>query len=242
MPDYFFNTRVFKKEDIDGVVDKIPTNKQVQNVLRRKLFEFITWKEHTHKELNNRRTFNLHYLRQHWATIKMYMAWLKPYLRNVKRLSMNEEQIMSPEIISAFETSSIEIEIMAYDPTKNPSPCIIVNFQYFVKPSLSYQQQESYQRGAIHVGKVDISMRSYGWSEEERKAYKEYREKESLELLGVLDASLKAWIRCIVWRFRKISCRSRRRRIQEKRRRKRCKKERYKKSYAKMVRGKSCRK
>lgn len=194
LPDYFFNSRVFKKEDIDGVVDKIPTNKQVQNVLRRKLFEFITWKEHTHKELNNRRTFNLHYLRQHWATIKMYMAWLKPYLRNVKRLSMNEEQIMSPEIISAFETSSIEIEIMAYDPTKNPSPCIIVNFQYFVKPSLSYQQQESYQRGAIHVGKVDISMRSYGWSEEERKAYKEYREKESLELLGVLDASLKASI------------------------------------------------
>ncbi len=197
LPDYFFNTRIFKKEDIDNIVDKLPTNTQIKNILRRKLFEFINWKEHTHKELKNRRTFNLHYLRQHWAVIKMYMSWLKPYLRNLKRMSMSEAQILSPDIVSAFETAALELEILAYDHTahKNehsPSPCILVTFQYYVKPSLSYQQPESYQRGAIHVGRVDIHMRSYGWTEKEIKAYKEYKDKESLELLGVLDASLKA--------------------------------------------------
>jgi VIT1/CCC1 family predicted Fe2+/Mn2+ transporter len=35
-------------------------------------------------------------------------------------------------------------------------------------------------------------MRSYAWSDGEIEAYKKYREKEELELLGVIDASLKA--------------------------------------------------
>jgi hypothetical protein len=195
LPDYYFNTRVYKKEDIDAIVDSIPTNNNLKNVLRRKLLEFIIWKEETEKELTHRRKFSLHYLRQHWAVIKMYMGWLKPYLRNVKRLSMNENQILGPEIISAFETAALEIEILAFDPAlaaKGDSPCILVNFKYFVKPSLSYQQPESYQRGPVHVGKVDITMRSYGWSKEEIDAYKKYREKQEMELLSVIDASLKA--------------------------------------------------
>jgi len=195
LPDFFFNTRVFDRNDIDRTVDALPTNSNLKNVLRRKLFEFVTWEIETKKELEHRRTFNLHYLRQHWAIIKMYMGWLKPYLRNVKRLSMNEKQILGPEIISAFETATLEIEILAYDPSKSKkdkSPCILVNLKYFVKPSLSYQQPESYQRGPIHVGKVDIAMRSYAWSDGEIEAYKKYREKEELELLGVIDASLKA--------------------------------------------------
>ncbi|MGV8150096.1 MAG: hypothetical protein ACP5NV_00005, partial [Candidatus Woesearchaeota archaeon] len=130
LPDWFFNTKVFKKEEIDGIVDKIPTNSNLKNVLRRKLFEFVVWKEKTHKELVNRRKFNLHYLRQHWGVIKMYMGWIKPYLRNVKRLTMNEKQIMSPEIVSAFETAALEIELLAYDGTKTaknkPAPCILI--------------------------------------------------------------------------------------------------------------------
>ncbi|MGV8171553.1 MAG: hypothetical protein ACP5OA_02560 [Candidatus Woesearchaeota archaeon] len=195
LPDYYFNIRVFNKEDIDSTVDALPTNNNLKNVLRRKLLEFIIWKENVEKETRNRRKFTLHYLRQQWAIIKMYMGWLKPYLRNVKRLSMNEAQVMGPEIISAFETAALEIEILAYDPTKaekDYSPCMLVNFKYYVKPSLSYQQPESYQRGPIHVGKVDITMRSYGWSKGEVDAYKAYREKQDMELLSIIDSSLKA--------------------------------------------------
>jgi len=195
LPDYFFNIRVFNKEDIDKTVDALPTNNNLKNVLRRKLLEFIIWKENVDKEARNRRKFQLHYLRQQWAIIKMYMGWLKPYLRNVKRLSMNEKQVMGPEIISAFETAALEIEILAYDPVKaekSYSPCVLVNFKYFVKPSLSYQQPESYQRGPVHVGKVDITMRSYGWSKGEVIAYKAYREQQDMELLSVIDESLKA--------------------------------------------------
>ena len=37
-------------------------------------------------------------------------------------------------------------------------------------------------------------MRSYGWSEGEVTAYKAYREKQEMELLSILDSSLKAAI------------------------------------------------
>jgi hypothetical protein len=197
LPDYFFNTRVYSKEDVDKIVDSIATNNNLKNVLRRKLLEFIIWKENVEKETRHRRTFTLHYLRQQWAIIKMYMGWLKPYLRNVKRLSMDEKQVLGPEIISAFETAALEIEILAYDSKKagkGYSPCVLINLKYFVKPSLSYQQPESYQRGPIHVGRVDITMRSYGWSIGEINKYKEYKEKEDMELLSIIDASLKAAI------------------------------------------------
>ncbi|HYD03207.1 MAG TPA: hypothetical protein VEC16_02815 [Alphaproteobacteria bacterium] len=195
LPDYFFNTRVFKKEDVDKIVDSLATNNNLKNVLRRKLFEFLVWKEEVEKETRHRRKFTLQYLRQQWATIKMYMGWLKPYLRNVKRLSMNEKSILGPDIISAFETAALEIEILAYHPNRasgGDSPCILVNFKYFVKPSLSYQQPESYQRGPIHVGRVEISFRSYGWSKSEIETYKKYREKQEMDLLAVVDSSLKA--------------------------------------------------
>ena len=195
LPDFYFNTRVYKKEEIDKTVDALNTNNNLKNVLRRKLLEFIIWKEETEKEMRHRRTFTLHYLRQQWAIIKMYMGWLKPYLRNVKRLSMNEKQVLGPEIISAFETAALEIEILAYDKSiEDDSPCILLNYKYFVKPSLSYQQPESYQRGPVHVGKVDITMRSYGWSKREIEVYKKYREKQEMDLLGIIDESLKATI------------------------------------------------
>jgi len=37
-------------------------------------------------------------------------------------------------------------------------------------------------------------MRSYGWSEGEVKAYKKFQEKEEMELLSIIDSSLKAAI------------------------------------------------
>ena len=51
LPDFFFNTRVFSKDEIDPTVDNLSTNMNLKNVLRRKLFEFVVWKEETEKEL-----------------------------------------------------------------------------------------------------------------------------------------------------------------------------------------------
>lgn len=193
LPDLFFNTQVYKLDDVDKKVDSMKFNKNVKHVLRRKLYAFVNWKLRTDKELKNRRIFTLRYLRQHWNVIKMYMNWVKPYLRNIARMQMNEEHIKSPDIISAFETSMMEIELLAYKPTQTSyHPCIVATFKYRTRPELSFQQEQYAHKGPIHVGRVEVTFRSYGWSDEQIEAYKNFKRDEDMLLLGLVDESVKA--------------------------------------------------
>jgi len=121
----------------------------------------------------------------------MYMGWIKPYLKNITRLSTSEKHTLSPDIISAFETSMMEIEILAIkQKVSGHHPCILANFEYTTKPTLSYQQE--YQRGPIHVGCTRITYRAYAWTKEQIEAYKKMRDEEDFELLGLVDRSVKA--------------------------------------------------
>ena len=65
LPDLFFGAKIMKSNEVQKEVEALEFNKKVKEVLMRKLKTFIIWKEHTYKELNNRRNFNIKYLRQH---------------------------------------------------------------------------------------------------------------------------------------------------------------------------------
>ena len=61
------------------------------------------------------------------------------------------------------------------------------------KPSEALQmlfQAEGYQKGPIHVGQVEVFLRSYVWTEKQLKGYQKYREAEDLELLKTIDATI----------------------------------------------------
>ena len=201
LPDLFFSTHPATSKDVDTVVDKLEFNRKVREVLKRKLRAFLEWKEHTYKELKTRRKFTLKFLRQHYDVIKMYMSWVKPYLKYVKMLRSSEKKMESSELIGAFEGSMIEIEILAkkfpFDAktgktiNKEYKSCILINFDYSTRPEMKFVS-EGYQRGPIHIGKVEIKMRSYAWSEKEIENYKAYRAKEDMELLGEIDPSISA--------------------------------------------------
>jgi len=193
LPDIFFRTRI-EDDDITKIgeaVKKWDVNEKVREVLARKLTQFYIWKKQTYNELTQRLRFQLKYLRQHYNSIKLYVSWVKPYLKTVKRLGMKEKHIESPEIISAFETSKIEIEILARkaNPYGKFYPVILAHFDYRTMPSLSYQA-EGYQRGPIHFGEARMTLRSYVWTEEQIENYKKYREMEDMELLKSIDETI----------------------------------------------------
>lgn len=191
LPDLFFGSKSKSIEDIDKEIDSLEFNEQVKSILKRKLYSYLNWVDKTHKEHTARRKFLLQYLRQHWTVIKMYMSWIKPYLRNTVKLSMNSGQLDSPYLINAFETSMTEIEILAYKKAKNNfHPCIIATFEYRTKPAMV--QGPEFQRGPSHVGRVTITLRAYSWSEKQIEAYKRMKNEEDLELLGVADANVKS--------------------------------------------------
>ena len=194
LPDLFFSTHPKKQEDVDEVVerDRAQFNRKVREVLKRKLRSYLAWKEHTFEELKNRRVFTLKYLRHHYEIIRMYMAWVKPYLRNIQRLHMDQSKMLTPDLLAAFETSMIEVEILAHKPVaSNVNEIILINFLFRTRPEMSYQQ-EGYQRGPIHVGRIEMNFRAYAWTDKEIEMYKKYREIEDFKLMELIDASVKA--------------------------------------------------
>tara|TARA_Y100000310_G_C20693601_1_gene823973 strand:+ start:241 stop:1656 length:1416 start_codon:yes stop_codon:yes gene_type:complete len=193
LPDLFFSTHPESQEDVDEVVERErgQFNRKVREVLKRKLRSFLAWKEHTFDELKNRRVFTLKFLRQHFEVIKMYMSWVRPYLRNIQRLQLDQSKTETPDLLVAFESSMMEVELLARKPSGQVNQCLLISYMFRTRPEMNYQQ-EGYQRGPIHLGRVEIDFRVYAWTNEEIENYKKMREQEDFQLLGVIDGAVKA--------------------------------------------------
>jgi len=190
LPDLFFRVRVKVGESVDEAVDKLEFNPKVKEVLKRKLNQYYEWKKRTYRELKTRRLFTLRYVRQHYDTIMLYIDWLKPYLRQIRRLQ-GKEKTYDEDLIGAFEGSLVEIETLATTAGKGTyKPVIIINWDHRTKPAMAFHA-EAYQRGPIHVGRTIITMRAYSWTPEQIERYKEMRRDEDLGVLSSIDASIK---------------------------------------------------
>ena len=197
LPDLFFGAPPMKKEDVDRYVDGVGTNKKVRDVLKRKLRIYYNWKEGTERELNQRREFMIRSLKQIYDNIHLYIQWVKPYLNTARRLAAPEQKLESVDMATAFEGSMIELEFMAKNYVGGKvgkDACygvVLVNFNYRTRPSMAMTSPDYGHRGPIHVGKLEINWRSYGWTEEEVQNYKKMREEEDFELISNIDQTLK---------------------------------------------------
>ncbi len=194
LPDLFFNTHITELDKVGPIVDKLDFNTTLKNVLKRKLYQFINWKLKTDHELESRRVFTLKYLRQHWDVIEMYMSWVKPYLRHIARLTMNDEKLDSIEMVGAFEQAFVETEVLFSKPSiqkPGTQEVVLITVEFRTRPQMSFVQ-EGYQKGPLHVGQANIYWRAYNWQQHHIDQYIRYREAEDLYMLGVVDRSVKA--------------------------------------------------
>ncbi|MBI2499145.1 hypothetical protein HYV88_02790 [Candidatus Woesearchaeota archaeon] len=205
LPDLFFTIHPNKVEDIDREVKKLKDvgfNRKVQEVLSRKLKQFLEWKEKTERELRNRKIFVLKYLRMHFNNIKLYTSWIKPYLRAIKALQSGPSY-KTPDVSSAFETNLIELEIIGYLDKYSITneegfeqeykfekyfPCVLVKFKYVAMPMMAYQKE--YQRGPIHTGRTQISIEPYVLTKDQINEYRIAKERKDLEEVEDLIPSL----------------------------------------------------
>src|SRR5690606_35733188 len=61
-------------------------NKQVMRILIPRVAELFKWIEYSEKELKKRYSIETNYLKSQVATIKIYSAWLRPYLKAAAQL------------------------------------------------------------------------------------------------------------------------------------------------------------
>ncbi len=205
LPDLFFTVHPKSINDVDKEVNKLKShgiNRKVREVLGRKLKQFIIWKEKTENELKTRKNFVLKYLRMHVNNIKLYISWVKPYLKAIKKLQMVATE-NRPDIATAFETSQIELELLAIGSKytrltkdlyevdyefKKYLPCIRVQFNNVVLPQMAFQRE--FQRGPIHAGRTEITITPYVLANEDIEKYKAAKDKEVLEEIEDLVPSL----------------------------------------------------
>ncbi len=194
LPDLFFQT--CPKEGTKGIdkaiksLEKQGMNKKVTKVLANKLRQYYAWKEATYKEMQHSRQFRLKNLRQHYNVIKLYMNWLRPYLKNVKALEMKQD-FSDPDIVSSFETAKMELEILAVKKKgfKKYHPCIKVHFTYVTKPDMHYDYQTG-QKKPSHVGSTKIVIEPYVLTWDQIKAYEGKQTEDDIEMLASIDAAM----------------------------------------------------
>jgi hypothetical protein len=198
LPDLFFDAPPLKTiQELDSHIEsmRVNFNENVLRVLARHLRQFIEWKKRTHIEHRSRKRFMLSYLKQHFEIINMYLTWVKPYLRNVEKLSMKEKSLDMPEIVSAFEGSLLDVELLAQYKRKiingvEGVECILTTFNYRTRPEMKVVQ-EGYQRGPVHIGRFEMNMRAYHWLQTDIDNYKKFKEKEAMLLLGDVSSSVR---------------------------------------------------
>ena len=208
LPDLFFSIhpkqkpQAEQKDEVDRSIQEALSslkeegiNRKIIEVLGRKLVQYLIWKQRTEREIFQRRNFMLKYLRQHYNVIKMYMDWVRPYLVNLKRLQMKQ----NPEdvhLISAFESSKIELELIAkwFQTNKETKEklkyhsYLKLEFTYITIPQMAYQQE--YQRGAIHTGRSVIRIESYVLTDKNIKDYEDLVEEEDFQLIEGLNEAM----------------------------------------------------
>jgi len=200
LPDLFFNTFPKKRSDIKKIVDSLAEhgiNKKIREILQRKLAEFMTWTENTEKELKTGRKFKLMYLRQHFHVIRMYLDWVRPYIKNVSKLNILAEggkadTRTKTELIRAAESAVMDIELMAEKgaPDDYYKTCIRIVFHFTSQPRLEFRKE--YQRGPIHVGKITIDFEGYAFTAADLKAYRDAKIDDDIEVLKSVFSSIEA--------------------------------------------------
>lgn len=197
LPDLFFDTPPFKNQDeMENYVESLGKdfNRNVLRVLLRHLNQYTEWRKRTAAEHRNRRKFQKAYLKQHFDIIKMYVEWAKPYLRHVSRLHMKEERLSSADIVAAFEGSMLDVEVLFRNSKKIGSQgynaCVLATFNYRTRPEMKVVQ-EGYQRGPVHVGRFEMNLRQYWWTDDQVEAYKKLKKDETLWLMGEVSSSIK---------------------------------------------------
>ncbi len=209
LADLFFSIHPKTDKDVEKEVERLKEthgiNKKVREVLGRKLKGYLVWKQKTYQELFVGQKFKLGYLRQHYGVIRLYLNWLRPYLKNIKRLQMRTEGASSDtDLIAAFETSKIELEFLAVrtkfkeendrgqitSEFKHYFPVTRVKLNFISVPKMAYQEEG--QRGAIHTGQTEIIVEGAVLTKEELEQYKKSLTDDDIDLLAYVDSSIEA--------------------------------------------------
>jgi hypothetical protein len=186
------------KEDIDKMnSDDVKNggagliNDSVKRILIPRLVEFLKWVDYSEKELRKRFSIEKNYLKSQVETVKLYSAWMKPYLEAAEKLRQQGFE-KDAALVNAFSTTMFELQLFkskpvvkvgesyeGYNVKRAYNKVIIITLKYRGHVSQRVTQKGDYGFG--QGGVVDIVFDSYALNDEELAAARKLMDKSDLE-------------------------------------------------------------
>jgi hypothetical protein len=174
-------------------IGKLDLNVRVRNVLTKKWEEYDKWVELSGKEIKNRYNIERAYLKSQIGTLKLYAAWVKPYLLAAQKLKMHD--FKSPNIVNAFSNMEMKLGIRGKKEIKPEavhasfakSP-IKTKFYYLIDVQLHFRTIPSAVEGRggrhyLHGGKTEIVFKGYSFDDIDIKAIDDQELYDDIELV-----------------------------------------------------------
>lgn len=189
------------KEGEKGYID---LNERVRRLLLQRFGDFERWIGESEQELTKRFNIEKNYLKSQMASLKLYVRWLKPYLKAAKDMEMTQRD-GNADLVNVFNTSILELKLLVegdkpQDVTEQITSGDLPNtfkkliekkqikeFYTIMTVELSFRQapERMQQSGGGYGfrGKVDVTFASYALDKTELEIFK-----KAMEVDDDLDA------------------------------------------------------
>jgi len=173
------------KDDEGGLV-----NNQVMRVLIPRISEFLKWAKYSESELRKRFSIEKNYLKSQVETIKLYSAWMKPYLVAAEKLRQKGFD-KDAALVNAFSTSMFELQLFGsqpigvedvyngkYNVKRGYNRVMVIGLVYRGHVSQRVTQKGDY--GFAMGGKIDMTFDAYALNDEEVAAAKKLMDDDDI--------------------------------------------------------------
>ncbi len=178
--------------------EKLDLNDRVKRLLKQRIEEFNNWRELSEKELKKRFEIQKSYLRSQVETLKLYSAWVRPYLKYAEQLRMKGFDT-NPSMVNAFSTTMFELVLFgkskidfteAVKSKKLPSgfssyklkrdyfSCYLISFIFRGHVAQKVTQRGDYGFGI--GGRVDVAFDSFTLNSQEMDLIKKQMEMQDV--------------------------------------------------------------
>jgi len=151
-------------------------NDSVYRILVPRLGEFLKWVDYSERELRKRFSIERSYLKSQVETIKLYSAWMKPYLKAAEDLRQKGFE-KNAALVNAFSTSMFELQIFGKQAMKVPVKfhgyklkrdyyqCLVIGLKY--RGHVSQRVTQKGDMGFGMGGRIDMTFDAYALNAEE---------------------------------------------------------------------------
>ena len=193
--DAFLAAKNVNLKDNNG--KELDLNDRVKRIVKQRLTEFEVWLKESEKELRKRYNMERAYLKSQVNSLKLYIRWVKPYLKAAQDLEMGEKK-RDADMVKTFNSIILELtlfgktniglpdELAGLKTKRDYYACVLVDFHFRGIPQRLPQQQSHYVFG----GRAEVTFRGYALNQDELdKLEKELAESDLEDAFNLIEGA-----------------------------------------------------